>query len=105
MPRRRRPWTQTLSEKDGVYTFTVTTNERGDWDNRPVVHLLPERLSNIQLLSGAGLNPVVADDFILIKFNKGIAPMKGNRGETIPIRGDFEKGQTFTVTFSGRPAR
>ena len=27
--------------------------------------------------------------------------MKGNRGEAIPIRGDYEKGQTFTITFSG----
>jgi hypothetical protein len=27
--------------------------------------------------------------------------MKGNRGEAIPIRGDYEKDHTFTVTFSG----
>lgn len=103
MPKRQLPWTQTLDEKDGVYTFSVTANERGDWDNRPVVHLLPQRLSDIKLLTGADLNPVIADDFILIKFNQGIAPMKGNRGETIPIKGDFEKDQTFTVTFSGKP--
>ena len=104
MPKRELPWTQTLSEKDGVYTFTVTANERGDWDNRPVVHLLPRRLSDVKLLSGAELNPVIADDFILIKFNEGIVPMKGNRGEVIPIKGNFEKGQTFTITFSGDPA-
>jgi hypothetical protein len=103
MPKRQLPWTQTLTEEDGVFTFTVTANERGDWDNRPVVHLLPQRLSDVKLLTGTDLNPVVADDFILIKFNKGIAPMKGNRGETIPTRGDFEKGQTFTITFSGKP--
>lgn len=100
MPTRELAWSQTLSEKDGVYTFTVTANERGDWDNRPVVHLLPKRLANIAILSGAELNPVVADDFILIKFNKGILPMKGNRGEDIPIRGDFDKGDSFTITFS-----
>lgn len=102
MPKRRLPWTQTLSEKDGIYTFTVTTNERGDWDNRPVIHLLPKRITNVQLFSGEEFNPVIADNFILIKFNKGVAPMKGNRGEAIPIRGDYEKDHTFTITFSGR---
>lgn len=101
MPKRRLPWTQTLSEKDGIYTFTVTANERGDWDNRPVIQLLPKRISNVKLLSGEEFNPVIADNFILIKFNKGVAPMKGNRGEAIPIRGDYEKDHTFTVTFSG----
>lgn len=104
MTRRQLPWTQTLTEKDGIYTFTVTANERGDWDNRPVVHLLPERLSAIKLLEGAKLNPVVADNFILIKFNEGVLPMKGNRGETIPIKGDFDKGQTFAIKFSAKKA-
>jgi hypothetical protein len=103
MPTRELPWSQTLSEKDGVYTFTVTANQRGDWDNRPVVHLLPQRLAKIAILSGAELNPVVADDFILIKFNAGILPMKGNRGEDIPIRGDFEKGDRFSISFSAEP--
>ena len=104
MPKRQLPWTQTLAEKDGIYTFTVTANERGDWDNRPVVHLLPGRLTDVKLLKGGELNPVLGDDFILIKFNEGIAPMKGNRGETIPIKGDFEAGQIFTITFSAKTA-
>ena len=102
MPKRQLPWTQTLTEKDGVYTFTVTANQRGDWDNRPVVHFLPQRLTDIKILSGSEHNPAIGDDFILIKFNSGIAPMKGNRGEKIPIQGDYEKGQTFSVTFSAR---
>lgn len=101
MPKRQLPWTQTLSKKGGIYTFTVTANERGDWDNRPVIQLLAKRLTNVKLLTGEELNPVIGDNFILIKFNKGVAPMKGNRGEAIPIRGDYEKGQTFTITFSG----
>jgi hypothetical protein len=69
-----------------------------------VVHLLDERLTNVKLIDGAALNPVIMDDFILIKFNEGLKPMKGNRGELIPIRGDFDKGQTFTVTFSAAKA-
>lgn len=99
MAKRTLPWTQTLSEKDGVYTFTVTANERGDWDNRPVVQLLPQRLKNIELIDGEELEPLVADNFILIKFNKGVLPMKGNRGEKIPVRGDFEQGNAFSIQF------
>lgn len=100
MEKRELLWTQSLSEKDGVYTFTVAANERGDWDNRPVVHLLPQRLKNVKLLEGDEHKPVIGDNFILIKFNKGVLPMKGNRGGEIPIRGDFEKGDTFSIRFS-----
>lgn len=102
MPKRPLPWTQSLTENEGVYTFTVTANERGDWDNRPVVHLMNNRLTDIKLLEGANYKPVITDNFILIKFNEGVLPMKGNRGESIPIKGDFEKGQSFTIKFSGR---
>lgn len=102
MTKRQLPWTQTLTEKDGVYTFTVTGNERADWDNRPVVHLMQDRLTDIKLIEGEEYKPVIADNFILIKFNKGVYPMKGNRGEAIPIKGDFDKGQTFTIKFTGK---
>ncbi|MFT5241578.1 MAG: hypothetical protein ACI9OU_000463 [Candidatus Promineifilaceae bacterium] len=104
MPKRALAWTQSLSEKDGVYTFTLTANERGDWDNRPIVHLMPDRLKDIAIIAGAGYQPIVADNFILVKFNKGVAPMKGNRGESLPIQGDFEKGETFVITFTGKKA-
>lgn len=100
LPKRPLPWTQSLTEQDGTYTLTIIANERGDWDNRPVIHFLPERLTDIQLLEGAEFKPVIADNFILIKFHDGVQPMKGNRGETIPIRGDFEKGQSFVIRFS-----
>lgn len=102
MTKRQLPWTQTLTEKDGVYTFTVTGNERADWDNRPVVHLMQDRLTDIKLIEGTNFNPVIADNFILIKFNKGVLPMKGNRGGEIPIKGDFDQGQTFAIKFTGK---
>ena len=44
----------------------------------------------------------LADNFIVIKFNEGVHPMKGNRGETIPIKGDFESGRTFTIKFTAK---
>ena len=87
-----------------IFTFTVTTNQHGDWDNRPVVQLLPERVTGIELLEGKELQPVIMDDFILIKFNEGVLPMKGNRGGTIPIKGDFTKGEKYTVKFRAQRA-
>jgi len=99
MPKRPLPWSQELSERDGVYTFTITANERGDWDNRPVVHLFTDRVRNVKVIEGAQFKPVITDNFILVPVNKGLLPMKGNRGEVIPIKGDYEKGQTLTVVF------
>jgi zinc protease len=103
MKPRKLLWEQKLVEKDGVYTFTVTAKDRGDWDNRPVVHLFENRVKDIELIEGKDLEPVIADNFILLKLNKGVLPMKGNRGEKIPIKGDFEKGQIFKVVFRAKP--
>ncbi len=103
MPKRKLPWTQTLEEDDGVWTFTVTANERGDWDNRPIVHLFPERLANIEVIEAVDLNPVIMDNFILLKMDDRIEPMKANRGETIPIRGDYDVGDKWIVKFRATP--
>ncbi|MCP4452217.1 MAG: hypothetical protein GY809_12195 [Planctomycetes bacterium] len=94
------PWSQTLTEKDGLYTFTILANQTGDWDNRPVIHLLSQRLKNIRVITGDELKPVIADDFILVPMHKGLEPMKGNRGEVFPIRGDYQAGDTFTIVFA-----
>ncbi len=99
MPKRRLPWTQELLEEDGVYTFTIRANERGDWDNRPVVHLLPGRVENVRVIEGEGMNPVVTDNFILVPVRDELLPMKANRGEVIPLRGDFEAGDVLRVVF------
>ena len=99
MPKRTLPWSQQLTETDGVYTFTITANQRGDWDNRPVIHLFDHRLKDIKLIQGSELNPVITDNFILVPLNKGLLPMKGNQGEDIPITGDYQKGDVFTVVF------
>jgi glycerophosphoryl diester phosphodiesterase len=100
MAPRTLPWSQTLSEKDGLYTFTISGNQAGDWDNRPVIHFLPQRLKNIRIITGGELKPVITDNFILVPMHDGLEPMKGNRGERFPIKGDFQKGQTFTVIFA-----
>lgn len=102
MKQRTLPWTQQLVERDGTCTFTVTANERGDWDNRPVVHLLDERITDVTVTAGGAYRPVIGDNFILVKFNEGLRPMKGNRGGPVPVRGDFEKGDTFVVRFTAK---
>lgn len=77
MADRPKAWDQSLSEKDGTYTFVIKPNrgeatfapidtngsQRG---GRPIVEFLPKRLKNIGIVSGADLNPVITDDFILI---------------------------------------
>ena len=70
-------WDQFLVGKDGTYTFEIKPNrgeatfkpidtngsQRG---GRPLVAFFPERLKNVEIISGADLNPVITDDFILI---------------------------------------
>ena len=73
-------WTQTLESKpaeDGkmLWTLTIAPNEdafkltNGNGSQRggrPIFVFLPERVKNVQLLRGTELDPVVADDFILV---------------------------------------
>ena len=99
MPRRTLPWSQKLTEKSGLYTFTITANETADWDNRPIVELLPHRIEDVELIEGAEYDPVIMDNFILVQMRDELLPMKGNRGGKIPIRGDFKRGKTFRITF------
>ncbi len=68
---------QSLTQNGDVYTLTITPR-RGDdsfkpintngsqrgW--RPIVHWLPQRVSDVKIISGSDLNPLVADDFVLI---------------------------------------
>lgn len=70
-------WKQTLEEKDGVYTFTVTplageksfdtVNANGSQrGGRPLIQFFKSRLKNIKLIEGADFAPVIADDFLLV---------------------------------------
>jgi zinc protease len=99
MTRRRLFWTQTLEVKGQTYIFTITANETADWDNRPVIELLPHRVKNVRLVEGDKYKPVITDNFILVQMRDELLPMKGNRGGAIPIRGDFQKGQVFKIVF------
>jgi zinc protease len=70
-------WDQELTEKDGVFTFTVkpkkgdktfapiSTNgsERG---GRPIFAFLPHRVKNVTVTEGSDLKPVITDNFLLL---------------------------------------
>jgi len=102
MARRKLPWTQRLEAKDQLYSFTITPNATGDWDNRPIVELLPHRIGDIRLVEGDEYKPVIMDNFILVQMRDELLPMKGNRGGPVPIRGDFQNGRTFRIVFSAK---
>jgi zinc protease len=77
MADRPKAWDQSLLEKDGTYTFEIKP-KRGEASfvpsdmngsqrgGRPLVAFFPARLKNVEVVSGADLNPVITDDFILI---------------------------------------
>ncbi len=60
------------------------------------------RVGEVKIIKGSELGAVVTDNFILVPLNKGLEPMKGNRGEDIGIRGDYEKGEKFSVVFKAK---
>ncbi len=70
-------WEQTLDQHDGTFTFEIRPNlgektfepvnrngsQRG---GRPIIHWLPYRMKNIEILEGGELRPIVTDTFILV---------------------------------------
>ena len=70
-------WEQTLTEKDGLYTFEIKPNDgpktfepvnrngsqRG---GRPIFQWLPSRVKDIEIVEGKELQPVVTSKFILV---------------------------------------
>lgn len=70
-------WEQKLTEKDGVFIFTVKilNNERkfqpsdpngSQRGGRPIFEFLPRRLGKCQIVEGAEFEPVITENFILI---------------------------------------
>lgn len=70
-------WDQSLTEKNGVYTLTISpklgpttfvpVNRNGSQrGGRPIVAYLPHRIRNAKVVTGADLQPVITDDFVLV---------------------------------------
>ncbi len=76
-------WEQALVEKDGNWTLTITQKAGADTlkpvnkngtqrGNRPIVAMLPRRISSkVEIESGADLKPVITDDFVLVPLPAG----------------------------------
>ena len=89
-------WDQSLTVADGLTTLTITprrgastfrpinTNgsQRG---GRPIVQFLPGRVADPEVVEGADLHPVIADDFVLI-----------------PNPGDCDPARPYRVAFRAR---
>ena len=80
-----RRWDQHLSEQDGTWTFVVEpkagpetfqpVNKNGaQRGGRPIVQFLPRRVGPVEIVAGAELKPLVADDFILVPLPKDKRP-------------------------------
>jgi hypothetical protein len=81
---------QTLTIKDGLYTFEIRPNlgeesfaavntngsQRG---GRPFVHLLDHRIKDAQIVEGSDLKPVITDDFILVPRPQRCDPSRSYR--------------------------
>ena len=80
-PVRPAPWTCTLTERDGRFTFTVKALGDGTWGRPPAI-LFPRRLRGVRVLSGAELQPVITENFILL-----------------PLKGAFKRGDVLRVEF------
>lgn len=90
-------WAQTLTEKNGEYTFTIKPlagkntfapvningSQRG---GRPIVQYLPHRIGKPVILQDDGLKPVITDDFILVPH-----PGTGRVPKTCSVRFKAEK--------------
>ena len=85
MADRSKAFDQTLTIEGDTYTLTIIPNrgeksfepintngaQRG-W--RPIVELLPHRIGDVNVLSGADIKPVITDDFVLIPNPKRCDP-------------------------------
>ena len=70
-------WDQTLAERDGVFTFEIRPRRGADSfgpldtngsqrGGRPFFQFLPRRVSGVELVEGADLQPLVTDNFLLV---------------------------------------
>ena len=90
MATRKLAYGQTLTVKNGVYTFEIKPNlgdnsfaavntngsQRG---GRPLVHLLDHRIEEVQIVDGADLKPLITDDFILVPRPRRCEPTRSYR--------------------------
>lgn len=77
-------WEQTLTEKDGAFTFEVVAKADTGF-GRPPAALLPYRVRDVKVTAGTDLRPLIADNFILV-----------------PPPAALKKGESFKVEFAAK---
>lgn len=72
-------WDQDLTRRAGRFRFEITVRSKGTWHTPPTA-FLPFRVKDVVVTSGAALEPLITDDFILV-------PLKGPRspGDTVIV--------------------
>lgn len=89
---------QSLVERDGIWTFRVEPAQGDDSyapvntngvqrGGRPFLAFLPRRVTDIRLIAGADLHPVITDDFVLL-----------------PHPGTQQPARPLEVRFQAKPA-
>ena len=87
-------WEQELTEKDGVFTFTVTpkmgsksfqpVNTNGSQrGGRPIFAFLPHRVKNVKVTEGGDLKPVITDNFVMVPL-----PAAGSQAIKVVFKGE-----------------
>lgn len=82
LPERPAPWSQSLTESSGTFTFRIEAAADVDLQ-RPPYASLPFAVKDVAITSGSEWKPVIADTFLLL---------------TGPAK--LEKGKSYEVTFT-----
>lgn len=59
-------YTFTISPKQGTESFEAVNKNGSQRGGRPIVAFLPNRVSDVQIIKGGTLSPLITDDFILV---------------------------------------
>jgi hypothetical protein len=81
MAPRELPWSQSLTEKDGVFTFELSASKSAK-PGRPPAAMLPRRIGKVEIVEGKEFEPVVGAWFVML-----------------PKATEIEAGKTIRVVF------
>ena len=71
-------YTFIITPKQGSKSFATVNNNGSQRGGRPIVAFLPNRVSDVQIIKGGQLSPLITDDFILVprpKQHDGKSPL------------------------------
>ncbi|MBQ1863108.1 MAG: hypothetical protein II150_00775, partial [Thermoguttaceae bacterium] len=69
-------WTFTVDPSVGDESFKLADANGSERSNRPIFQLLPNRVSNVEIIEGQEYEPVITDNFILVSVSKAIVDNK-----------------------------